>query len=190
MKNNFAQHPLSIAKRTIAVLLIGMLSGAGCSLPQTQASSLSEQPRTVGWVEKAIILGVETEVDAKLDTGADTTSINAEILEEPDEDTESGGMIKFRFVGEDGKEAIFERPIVRWVRIKARDGGSFRRPVVQMKFCVAGRWVEEEVNLADRDEFNYSVLVGRNMLGKAKLAVDSSQTFTAEPACPKEEAQS
>lgn len=190
MKNKFAQYAPSTAKKIVAILFIGMLSGTGCSLPQTQASSLVEQqPQTVGWVENARILGVESEVDAKLDTGAATTSINAEILEEPDEETEAGGMIKFQFVGEDGNEAIFERPVVRWVRIKARDGGSIRRPVVQMKFCIAGRWIEEEVNLADRDEFNYSVLVGRNMLGKARLAVDSSQTFTAEPACPEEEVE-
>lgn len=189
MKNKFAQYTPSTVKEIFAILCISMLAGTGCSLPQTQASDLVEQPQTAGWVEKARIQGVDSEVDAKLDTGAETTSINAEILEEPDEDTESGGMIKFRFVGEDGNEAIFERPIVRWVRIKARDGGSFRRPVVQMKFCVAGRWVEEEVNLADRDEFNYPVLVGRNMLGKAQIAVDSSQTYMTEAACPEEEPQ-
>lgn len=187
MKNKFSQY--TPAKRIAVVVVIGMLSGTGCSLQHTQASDLLEQPQTVGWVEKARIQGIDSEVDAKLDTGAETTSINAEILEEPDEDTESGGMIKFRFVGEDGNEAIFERPVVRWVRIKARDGGSLRRPVVQMKFCVAGRWVEEEVNLADRDEFNYPVLVGRNMLGKAQLAVDSSETYTTEAACPEEEPQ-
>nr|WP_232224186.1 RimK/LysX family protein [Mastigocladopsis repens] len=33
-----------------------------------------------------------------------------------------------------------------------------------MKFCIAGRWIEEEVNLAERDNFNYPVLIGRNML--------------------------
>jgi hypothetical protein len=98
-------------------------------------------------------------------------------------------MIKFKF--KDGKKnkEVFERPIVRWVRIKSREGADIRRPVVRMKFCIAGRWIEEEVNLADREDFNYPVLIGRNMLKEGKFAVDSSATFTAEPSCATQEAQ-
>lgn len=178
------------AKKVLLVTVVGLLSGAGCSLPRMQAASESEQPaQTVGWVENAKIPGVDSTIKAKLDTGAKTTSINAEILEQPDEESEAGGMIKFRFVDDDGVERVFERPITRWVEIKSREGDNFRRPVVRMQLCVAGRWVEEEVNLADRDDFNYSILVGRNMLGKANFAVDSTQTFTAEPNCPTEEVQ-
>ncbi|WP_017317376.1 hypothetical protein [Mastigocladopsis repens] len=57
---------------------------------------------------------------------------NAEILEKPDKDLESGGMIKFRFTNGEGNNAVFERPVVRWVRIKNREGqnGNLRRPVV------------------------------------------------------------
>ncbi len=56
-----------------------------------------------------------------------------------------------------------------------------------MEFCVAGRLIEEEANLADRDDFNYSVLIGRNMLKKGKLAVSSAESFTAKPNCQAEE---
>ena len=41
--------------------------------------------------------------------------------------------------------------------------------------------VEEEVNLSDRDTFLYDLLIGRNMLVKGRLVVDSSLTFTAKP---------
>lgn len=190
MRLKFNQYLSHATRKVFVAVFIGLLSGTGCGLQQTQAADESEHTtQTVGWIEEATILGVESEVEVKLDTGAETSSINAEVLEEPDKDTESGGMIKFRFLDGEGNNAVFERPIVRWVRIKARDGGSFRRPVVQMKFCIAGRWVEEEVNLAERDEFNYSVLIGRNMLSEAKLTVDSSQTFTTEATCPTEETQ-
>lgn len=181
-------HRLYATKKIFVVIFIGLLSGAGCSLQKTQAVDLSEpQTQTVGWVEKARIPGVEKEVKAKLDTGATTTSINAEILEKPNEDSESGGMIKFRFTNGEGIKEVFERPIVRWVRIKSREGADIRRPVVRMKLCVAGRWIEEEVNLADRDDFNYPILIGRNMLKQGKLAVDSSRTFTADASCPAQE---
>lgn len=176
--------------RIFIVLSIALLSGAGCSLQKTQAVDLPESnTQTVGWVEKAKIPGVKEEIKAKLDTGATTTSINAEILEQPDNETESGGMIKFRFLDGNGNKEIFERPIVRWVRIKSREGADLRRPVVRMKLCVAGRWIEEEVNLADRDDFNYPILVGRNMLKQGGLVVNSAETFTAEPTCSDEEAE-
>lgn len=183
---------LRAAERISILICVSLV--AGCSLPESQAADSSPQstlePQTAGWIEKATIPGIDAPVDVKLDTGATTSSINAEILEQPDSDDESGGMIKFQYRDEDGNEAIFERPVVRWVNIKARQGDSIRRPVVEMKFCVAGRWIEEEVNLADRDDFNYPVLVGRNMLEEGNLVVDASQTFVTEPTCSEEEAQS
>lgn len=190
MRSRFSRYAPSTVTKIFVVIFISLLSGAGCSQQKTQAVASSEQQtQTVGWIEKAKIAGVEQEIKAKLDTGATTTSINAEILEQPDEETESGGMIKFRFTNGEGIKQEFELPIVRWVRIESRKADYIRRPVVRMKLCVAGQWIEEEVNLADRDDFNYPVLIGRNMLEKGKFAVDSSKTFTTELSCPAEEAQ-
>ncbi|MFE4107366.1 putative ATP-dependent zinc protease [Almyronema epifaneia] len=91
------------------------------------------------------------------------------MLEQPNEDTESGGMIQCRFVDTEGHSKVFECPVNRWVRIKEGEGGFFRVPVVTMKFCVARRWIEAEVNPGDRQQFNYSVLIGRNRLKKGNL---------------------
>lgn len=188
MGHDWCKTVLLPVKKFSVVAGVSLLLGAGCSLQQTQAVDVAEaEPQTVGWIENAQIAGVEKEVKAKLDTGATTTSINAKILDQPDEETESGGMIRFRFTNGEGVEETFELPIVRWVRIESRNGPDIRRPVVRMKLCVAGRWIEEEVNLADRDDFNYPVLIGRNMLKKGNLVVDSSQTFTAKSTCPAEE---
>lgn len=190
MRIGFGWFTPSTAKKFFLVIFISLLSGAGCTLQKTKATdSASQETQTVGWVEMGKIPGVEEDVKVKLDTGATTTSINAEILEQPDEKTESGGMIKFRFKDGDKVKQTFELPIVRWVRIESRQSDYIRRPVVRMKICVAGQWIEEEVNLAERDDFNYPVLIGRNMLKKGKLVVDSSQTFTKNPSCPTQEAQ-
>ncbi|MGB3509350.1 MAG: RimK/LysX family protein [Microcoleaceae cyanobacterium] len=180
----------TISKKIFVVFSIGLLSGVGCTGQKIQATGVkSIESKTIGWIEKGKIAGIEEEIKVKLDTGATTTSINAEILEKPDEETESGGMIKFRFSNEEGVSKIYELPVTRWVKIESRTQDYIRRPVVQMKMCIAGRWVEEEVNLADRSDFNYSVLVGRNMLSKGKLVIDSSATFTKTPSCETEEAQ-
>jgi len=190
MRGKSCLYTPSATKKIFVVLLVSLLSATGCSLQKTQAVGLPDPTsQTIGWVEKARITGVEEEIKAKLDTGATTTSINAEILEKPDKDSESGGMIKFRFTNGEGVKEVFELPIVRWARIESRKGDYLRRPVVRMKLCIAGQWIEEEVNLAERDDFNYPVLIGRNMLSKGKLVVDSSQTFTTDLSCPKEEAR-
>ena len=162
---------------TTIISIACLFLGVGCQ---------NNSYQRVGWVENVKIANLDSEVKAKLDSGATTSSINAEILSKPDEKTESGGTIKFKFIDTDGNETLYERPVERWVKIKKKDGGSIRRPVVKMVFCIAGKEIEEEVNLSDRDEFNYSILVGRNMLEKGKLTIDSSQTFTSEPNCDRE----
>lgn len=190
LRSDFYWLTAATTKKILAVIFICVFSGAGCSIQEIQATDVQgQEPQIVGWVEKGKIAGVSEEIKFKLDTGATTSSINAEIIEQPDQDTESGGMIKFRFTDEDRVTKIFELPIVRWTRIESRTKDYIRRPVVRMKMCVAGQWIEEEVNLAERDDFNYSVLIGRNMLSAGKLAVDSSATFTQEPSCPTEEAK-
>lgn len=187
MKSKFSLHIPYVAKKIYPIIFLSLLSSAGCSIGQTQEVSLNEaEIKNVGWVENGQILGIDKDIKFKLDTGAKTSSINAEILEKPDDESESGGTIKFRYTNTKGITQVFERPIERWVKIKGKD----RRAVVRMKFCVAGRWIEEEVNLTDRDDFNYSVLVGRNMLKKGKLAVNSAESFIAKSNCQAEEEKS
>lgn len=181
--------PTSIPK-ILGLVSTALLSSIGCSSQTLQATVAETQElQTVGWIENGQVSGIDQEIKFKLDTGATTTSINAEILEEPNEITESGGMIRFRFSNGDGISEVYELPVKRWVKIESRTQDYIRRPVVQMKLCVAGRWVDEEVNLADRSDFNYSVLIGRNMLSKGKLAIDSSATFTQNFDCSSQEDQ-
>lgn len=190
VKSKFGLGTMRATERHFILILFFLLAGAGCAVQNSQAtSSVQQEIQTVGWVEKGKIAGIDKEIKFKLDTGATTTSINAEILEKPESESESGGMIKFRFTNGEGVKETFELPIVRWVRIESRKADYIRRPVVRMKLCLAGRWIEEEVNLASRDDFNYPVLIGRNMLKKGGLAVDSSKTFTKNPTCPPQEAR-
>jgi hypothetical protein len=96
-------------------------------------------------------------------------------------------MIVFSILGEDpSRGKTFERKIVRMVRIKKKGGGYIRRPVVEMTFCVAGKTIREEVNLANRENFIYPVLIGRNMMRHAGLLIDPSRTHITNPACKPE----
>jgi len=170
-----------------AIALLTLIAIVG--IRSAVAGNEPASTQTVGWVENVKMTNIEFPIEAKLDTGATTTSLNAEILEKPSDEVESGGLVRFNFVDGEGNKTLFERPLTRWVDIK----GEGRRPVVQMSFCLAGEWVEGEVNLAERDQFNYAVLVGRNLLKERRLAVDSAQTFTlpdsSQRACEQEESE-
>lgn len=123
-----------------------------------------------------------------MDTGATQSSIDAEIVEvrPADEAAGAGEAVVFTLELGDGTRRTFEREVKRYVDIKKKEGGTIRRPVVIMRFCIADRLVEEEVNLANRDVFVYPVLVGRNMMAPAGLLIDASRTMTAPPACEAE----
>ena len=141
----------------------------------------------LGWLEHVRIIGLDIELDAKLDTGATTSSIHAEIMEKPDrddfDDEENGRDIIFKVINEDGDERTIDTEIVRWAAIKTKKGGLVHRPVVELEFCLGGRIIEDEVTLADRAHFNYETLIGRNMLEKARIIVDSSDIYTKKPRC-------
>jgi len=156
-----------------------------CAIAHGNAFAKQPEKRVIiGYVENVRVKDVDSVIKAKLDTGAATSSIHVDIIEE-DED-----YVVFEIEAEATKDNTkkLKKKIARHVRIKKKGGDDhIRRPVVKMTFCIAGQLVEEEVNLADRDGFNYDLLIGRNMLEKALLIVDVSKTFTGRPNCPAEE---
>tara|TARA_B100000989_G_C19481360_1_gene445293 strand:- start:704 stop:1228 length:525 start_codon:yes stop_codon:yes gene_type:complete len=143
------------------------------------------KPILVGYVEKVQVSNVDVVLKAKMDTGAKTSSIDADILDiRKDDDKE---IVVFSVEDADGNIKTLEREIARWVRIKRKGGeGTIRRPVITMHFCIGEQVIDEEVNLANREGFIYPVLVGRNMMEHGNLAVDPSKTFTSKPHCETE----
>jgi len=143
--------------------------------------------KRVGWVEEIAVSEVGAVVKAKLDTGAKTSSIDANIIDirKSGEKTAqaTGDTVVFAVTLDTGKIKTFERSVNRYVRIKKKGGGYIRRPVITMEFCIAGRTVKEEVNLANREGFIYPVLVGRNMMQHADLVIDASARLLSRPTC-------
>ena len=171
--------------RTILALSAGLCA---CIVPSSFADAKSEPDKhMLGWLEHVRVSGLDLELDAKLDTGATTSSIHAIILSEPDredfDDEEADRDIVFKLVNEDGEERTVETEVVRWAAIKTKKGGAIYRPVVELELCLGGRIIEDEVTLADRAHFNYETLIGRNMLEKAGIIVDSSEIYTKKARC-------
>ncbi len=138
---------------------------------------------TLGWIEDVIAHPGGIPFVAKLDSGAKTSSIDALHIERFFDNNEKQ-WVRFTVENAFGTRKTIERPVKRWVRIKKKGGGYTQRAVVIMDICIDGHYITHEMNLAKRTNFNYPVLIGRNMLAK-HIVIDSSKRRTSKPRCEK-----
>ncbi|MFC2972835.1 ATP-dependent zinc protease [Azotobacter bryophylli] len=161
--------------RLLKILPLAALLGAP-SLPA------SAEPRIYGWVENGLLLPENLPVKAKLDTGAQTSSLDAKDLRRFERDGEP--WVRFTVeVKEQGKNrrVTFERKVVRDVKVRGA-GGAERRPVVLMSICIGERRYDEQFSLNNRSKMIYPVLIGRRTLEQMGV-VDVSRTYTVQPSC-------
>ncbi len=146
-----------------------------------QSSAGSRDLEILGWVENALLLNPTIAMKAKLDTGAETSSLDAEIVKKFRKDGKR--WVRFRVLDRDsGQQFIIVRERTRTISVVQHDGSAQTRPVVKMDVCIAGRIVHAEVSLINRSEFIYPLLLGRNAL-KSFALIDPVNTFLSEPDC-------
>jgi hypothetical protein len=175
------------------VALLALL--AGCTTTPTEQPSVAAPPVTpapaapcvcpkisvpsgvVGEVEYALVGKDGPLQKARIDTGATTTSVGfAEITPfERDGKKWVKFSIRDRITGE---TYPFERAVVRTASIKRHGAGSVERPVVKLKITIGEIARDIEVSLADRDAFDYPVLIGRNFLD-GNFVVDVGNRYLA-----------
>ena len=150
-----------------------------CLLLSPQFTYAGSKP-VIGWVEHAKIMETGLQLKAKIDTGADSSSVNAKLIEEYTRNGED--WLRFQINNNNGEKIILNKKIVRYMKLKRRKASSISRPVVTLGLCVGQISREIEINLADRSNFKYVMLIGRDFLRDTYL-VDSSKTLTMEPGC-------
>ncbi len=133
-----------------------------------------------GWREHIFIKGVVERIQAKLDTGALTSSLHAEEKELFERD----GKKWMRFIVTDpGMEkpvrTRIEAPLVRIARVKEPGGQSTPREVVMLSFTIGERKLRGEFTLNNRSNMLAPVLIGRNMI-KILGWVDPGRTYLAD----------
>jgi len=169
-----------------AALLALVLGGA----PSLAASDVSTEPefatgsderQVFGWLERVKVSHRGLVVEAKLDTGADNSSLHADNIS----NFNRGGKSMVRFTVPDartGELVELERSRVRGARIREHDGSHQQRPVVEMWVCLGSLKKRIEVNLVDRSQFSVPFLLGRSAM-HGDVLVDPDQTFTVAPEC-------
>lgn len=135
----------------------------------------------LGWVERVVLVEPGFRMRAKLDSGAETSSLDARIIKK----FRKGGKRWVRFAVTNpgtGEEHVLVRERVRTIGVVQHDGVNQVRPTVRVQLCVADRLLDVEVSLVDRSEFTYRLLLGRSALESFAL-IDPGNTYLSRPQC-------
>ena len=148
------------------------------------ANAGDDHPEQIGWVEPLSLDRGRVVVKAKVDSGALTSSINAEEIErfeKGDEDWVRFELVVKTFDG-DIERIPMERPLFRNVRIKEHEGEYDRRPVVKLDFCFNNKKHTAQFNLVDRSRFLYPVLLGRRFLAD-RVVINPAKRYMTTAKC-------
>ncbi len=165
-------------------LLLGLL------LPHSVfAEATTSKLSTLGYVEDVMLLPEQIHLQAKLDTGAGMSSLHAANIQY----TTRADETWLRFTTTDSQRStpvVLERRLQRYAKILKRsdetsdeNASHSRRPVVEVDICLAGIRTTISVNLIDRAEFAYPMLLGRSDLKKIGVIVDPAKKQLQEADC-------
>jgi hypothetical protein len=130
---------------------------------------------TLGVVEDVILSPWGISFPARIDTGADLSSLDArDIVVRQD-------VAEFRLSALYGRQRL-QLPIVEWGHVQTSMGIE-KRPIVEISICLGSKLLRTLATLRDRSGMAYPFLVGRSALSGSFL-VDTSRSRAAQPNCP------
>ena len=130
-----------------------------------------------GAVEWAFVEPGEVFLKARIDSGAETSSMHAENIQLVEKDGKR--YVRFSIQHPDTKELIpLERRLHRRIVVKQNvDAPPDRRYVVRMWVSVGKTRSWLDVSLSDRNDFEYALLLGRDLL-MDEFVIDVSKRYT------------
>jgi hypothetical protein len=157
---------------------------AACPPPEQVSNKL-----VVGQLEQVWLTDPELALTAKIDTGAETSSLDAHNIELFERDGRR--WVRFEIIDPvTGASESLERRLKRTVGISQAGGAATkRRPVVKMGIVIGRSNQTAEFTLSDRSHQGYQALIGRNIL-KDVMIVDVSKKNIAPYVLPKKSPES
>lgn len=151
---------------------------AECEAPPPVAVVNANDKLVVGFLEQVYIEPPGQLTVARIDTGAESSSIHAEDIVEFERDGED--WVRFTLTLE-GVTSEIERQVERYVRVyQQADPDGTRRAVVRLRVRMGNFEDSFEFTLADRSHLNNDLLLGRNFLTDVAL-VDVGREFVQPP---------
>lgn len=171
-------------KTTVFLVFFSMMLTACQSIetPQPTPSLEDKKPVKVqthapiiGGVERVYIEDMKTAFHARIDTGAETSSIDVQNITPFERDGEK--WVAFELVNRSSGEKVkVEKPVKRKTTIKRTDNRE-KRYVVRLKVRMGKNNITAEFSLNDRSKFDYQALIGRNII-TGRYLVDTSLSNT------------
>ena len=165
--------------------LVALASGtAADSVPTGQHKTI------YGVHEHARINELDLGLEAKLDTGAVSASLSAYDIETFERDGED--WVRFRVGVKSAGDKAVELPLDHTVRIRRRvqdlhpeaEKTYTQRPVVSLTLCVGDRAATMRVNLTDRRNFDFPLLIGSEGLAQLHSIIDPQLSYSVgTPSC-------
>lgn len=145
--------------------------------------SIATEKTIIGWIEpvRVVDYGSELHFAAKIDTGADYSSIDIESLEVVTRENDT--WIRFELEDDNGKTATLERPLHKVTRVKRKGLESQPRFVVMLDMCLGNIRHSTRFSLVDRHNYKYRLLIGRDFL-RDRFIIDPALKNTTPRICP------
>jgi hypothetical protein len=105
------------------------------------------------------------QINARVDTGAQTSSLHAHRIEPFDRDDRR--FVRFNLLDpshEEYNDKLFELPVHDVRSVKSSNGVSERRFIIQTPMILFDEEYMVQLSLTDRTEMKYPVLLGRKLL--------------------------
>ncbi|MDX1294632.1 MAG: RimK/LysX family protein [Sulfurimonadaceae bacterium] len=114
------------------------------------------------------------DIDAKIDTGAYTSSIHCDEIQ-----LNEDGTVHFRLLDPshpDYHDKHIVMPVSKLKNVKSSNGTVEERIFVKTKITLCGKTYKAELSLTDRSDMKYPMLIGRKFLNKHYI-VDVSMKY-------------
>ena len=133
--------------------------------------------KIVGKRELISIIDLELfDLDAKVDTGADSNALHCDHIEI------EGDKVSFTLLDEvheayDGKRMTF--PIYKIKKVKSSNGQVQQRPAIKVSVNFMGKRYKSVISLTNRADMKYPMLIGRRFLS-GKFLVDVEKEYLSK----------
>lgn len=134
--------------------------------------------QVIGSKELISIIDLELfDLDAKVDTGADSNALHCDDIEIDD-----NNMVYFTLLDEvhpayHGKR--MEMPLYKLKKVRSSNGELQLRPSIQVEVEFFGQRYQSVISLTNRADMKYPMLIGRKFLS-GKFLVDVSQEYLSK----------
>lgn len=174
--SNLSRRVDNLAKLNARPLLQSPVPAEPSVKPQPSLAKL----QVLGSVETVTFEQINTSYDARVDTGASTSSLNATNIQEFERNGDT--WVKFNLSSEQNKDSEplwMEAPLVRYAKIRQSNATeSDRRAVIELWITLGDIRQKAQFTLADRTHMTHPVLLGREFI-KDIAIVDVSKTYIA-----------